>query len=141
MDWIRKFYNDARQMGATLGQKMPDFDTFWKKGYLLFPVSEENRNYVSFADFRADPKAHPLSTESGKIQLFSPKIAGYHYNDCLGHPTYFQPTEGVAAATDEVGQTRGHSLKARATQSRKRESRGSKTLWRGQGAAPLGSLK
>ncbi len=36
MDWIRKFYNDARQMGATLGQKMPDFDTFWKKGYLLF---------------------------------------------------------------------------------------------------------
>lgn len=101
MDWIRKFYNDARQMGATLGQKMPDFDTFWKKGYLLFPVSEENRNYVSFADFRADPKAHPLSTESGKIQLFSPKIAGYHYNDCLGHPTYFQPTEGVAAATKE----------------------------------------
>lgn len=66
MDWIRKFYNDARQMGATLGQKMPDFDTFWKKGYLLFPVSEENRNYVSFADFRADPKAHPLSTESGE---------------------------------------------------------------------------
>ena len=45
--------------------------------------------------------AHPLSTESGKIQLFSPKIAGYHYNDCLGHPTYFQPTEGVAAATKE----------------------------------------
>jgi len=101
MDWIRKFYNDARQMGANLGQKMPDFDTFWKKGYLLFPVTEENRNYVAFADFRADPKAHPLSTESGKIQLFSPKIAGYHYNDCLGHPTYFQPTEGVATATKE----------------------------------------
>ena len=56
---------------------------------------------MAFADFRADPKAHPLSTESGKIQLFSPKIAGYHYNDSLGHPTYFQPTEGVATATKE----------------------------------------
>ena len=34
--------------------------------------------------------------------------------------------------------TRGHSMRASPTQSRERESRGSKTLWRGQGAAPLG---
>lgn len=95
MDWIRKFYDDARKMDKS----MPDFETFWKKGYLLFPVSKENRNYVSFADFRADPAAHPLQTESGKIQLFSPKIAGYHYKDCVGHPAYFEPTEGVAKAT------------------------------------------
>ena len=35
--------------------------------------------------------------------------------------------------------TRGDSMKMRSTESRERESRGSKTLWRGQGAAPLAS--
>ncbi len=33
--------------------------------------------------------------------------------------------------------TRGNSMKMRSTESRERESRGSKTLWQGQGAAPL----
>ena len=49
---------------------------------------------------------------------------------------------GLGAAlggTDVVPvSTRGHSMKMRSTESRERESRGSKTLWRGQGAAPLG---
>ena len=49
---------------------------------------------------------------------------------------------GLGAAlggTDVVSvSTRGHSMKMRSTESRERESRGSKTLWRGQGAAPLG---
>ena len=50
---------------------------------------------------------------------------------------------GLGAAlggTDVVPvSTRGHSMKMRSTESRERESRGSKTLWRGQGAAPFGS--
>ena len=49
---------------------------------------------------------------------------------------------GLGAAlggTDVVPvSTRGHSMKMRSTESRERESRGSKTLWQGQGAAPLG---
>ena len=36
--------------------------------------------------------------------------------------------------------TRGRCMQMRSTQSRERESRGSKTLWRGQGAEPLGFL-
>ena len=49
---------------------------------------------------------------------------------------------GLGAAlggTDVVPvSTRGHSMKMRSTESRERESRGSKILWQGQGAAPLG---
>ena len=49
---------------------------------------------------------------------------------------------GLGAAlggTDVVPvSTRGNSMKMRSTESRKWESRGSKTLWQGQGAAPLG---
>lgn len=33
------------------------------------------------------------------IQLYSPEIAGYGYDDCLGHPAYFEPSEGVNRAT------------------------------------------
>ena len=47
--------------------------------------------------------------------------------------------EAALGGTDVVPvSTRGHSMKMRSTESRERESRGSKTLWRGQGAAPLG---
>lgn len=101
MGWVKKIYEDTKNLGEKLGQKMPDFDTFWKKGYILFDVAPENRNYVAFEDFRKDPVAHKLSTESGKIQLFSPKIQGYGYPDCKGHPTYFVATEGVAKATPD----------------------------------------
>ncbi len=101
MGWVKKIYEDTRKLGAAIGQPMPDFDAFWKKGYQFFDVTEESRNYIAFEDFRRDPEKHRLSTESGKLQLFSPKIAAYGYDDCKGHPTYFVATEGVAKATKE----------------------------------------
>ncbi len=100
-EWIEKLYNQSRDFGAKMGIDLPDFKTFWEKGYVLFDVDQKSRDYVAFADFRADPKAHALSTESGLIQLFSPKVAGYGYPDCKGHAMYFPPKEGVGAATKE----------------------------------------
>ena len=97
--WIKRLYNESKAMGERIGVKLPAFDDFWKKGYVLFDVKEKDRRFVAFEDFRKDPKANPLSTESGLIQLYSPKIAGYGYDDCLGHPAYFEPSEGVNTAT------------------------------------------
>ena len=97
--WIRRLYEDAKAKGDALGVAMPEFEEFWKKGCVLFDVKEKERHFVAFEDFRKDPKTHPLSTESGLIQLYSPKIAGYGYDDCLGHPAYFEPSEGVNTAT------------------------------------------
>ncbi len=102
MGWIRRLYNDAARMGARAGVKMPDFDAFWKKGYVLFDVKPADRQFVAFEKFRQDPKANSLSTESGLIQLFSPRIAGYGYKDCLGHPSFIEPTEGVNTKTAET---------------------------------------
>ena len=97
--WIRRLYEDAKAKGDALGVTMPEFDEFWKKDCVLFDVKEKERHFVAFEDFRKDPKTHPLSTESGLIQLYSPKIADYGYDDCLGHPAYFEPPEGVNTAT------------------------------------------
>ena len=101
MQWIEKIYNDARGMSDVYDITMPDFKTFWEKGFHLYDVPEEARRYVSFAEFRADPQANKLNTESGLIQLYSPKIAGYKYDDCRGHAMYFKPAEGTASATKD----------------------------------------
>ncbi|MEI3354229.1 MAG: hypothetical protein V8R49_04470 [Duodenibacillus massiliensis] len=47
------------------------------------------------------PQANKLNTESGLIQLYSPKIAGYKFDDCRGHAMYFKPAEGTASATKD----------------------------------------
>ena len=60
-------------------------------GYLEIPAAGEE--YVMFGDFRADPDKHKLRTPSGKIELYSEKIAGFGYDDCPPHPTWIEPWE------------------------------------------------
>lgn len=95
MDWIKFIYEQSRKFGAQMGVKLPSFENFWKKGYFLYDVRPQERDYVAFANFRKDPKRNSLGTESGLIQIYSPKIASYGYKSCLGHPSYLEPTEGL----------------------------------------------
>jgi len=53
------------------------------QGVYSLPVPLD-RARVAFADFRADPEAHPLKTQSGKIELYS--IAMYERGDPDGIP-------------------------------------------------------
>lgn len=92
MDWLRHLYERARPSGSN---EMPDFDTFWQAGYLEKPISEAP--FVLFSEFRADPTGHPLRTPSGRIELFSEKIAGFGYADCPGHPTWIAPAEWLGS--------------------------------------------
>ena len=48
--------------------------------------------------FRADPNAHPLSTPSGRIEIFSATIDGFGYDDCLGHAQWMAPGEWLGGA-------------------------------------------
>jgi biotin/methionine sulfoxide reductase len=41
--------------------------------------------------FRADPDGHPLPTPSGKIEIFSAKIASFEEADFPGHPAWLAP--------------------------------------------------
>src|ERR1700681_1642236 len=51
------------------------------------------------ADFRIDPASHALATPSGRIEIFSEKIAGFGYDDCLGHPAWLEPAEWLGSPT------------------------------------------
>jgi biotin/methionine sulfoxide reductase len=89
--WLRHLYDQCRRSAGANALPLPDFDTFWEHGYLEIPaVSEE---YVLFGDFRADPEKHKLKTPSGKIELYSEKIAGFGYDDCPPHPAWLEPWE------------------------------------------------
>ncbi|MEL0020469.1 MAG: molybdopterin guanine dinucleotide-containing S/N-oxide reductase [Rickettsiales bacterium] len=97
--WLRHLYDVARQQAARRRIEMPDFDSFWEKGYAESPAPEEP--YVLFSDFRSDPEKHPRDTPSGKIEIFSETIHGFGYEDCPGHATWMEPSEwlGSEAAT------------------------------------------
>ncbi len=52
-----------------------------------------------FGDFRADPAKHRLATPSGRIELYSDRIAGFGYDDCPPHPSWIEPAEWLGAAS------------------------------------------
>jgi biotin/methionine sulfoxide reductase len=89
--WLRHLYENCRHSAGANAAALPDFDTFWKAGYLEIPAASEE--YVIFGDFRADPDQHRLRTPSGKIELYSEKIAAFGYDDCPPHPTWIEPWE------------------------------------------------
>ncbi len=93
--WLRHLYESARKAAIADGLQWPDFDRFWADGYLEIPAAEA---IVLFEDFRRDPDSNPLVTESGRIEIFSEKIAGFGYDDCHGHPAWFEPAEWLGSA-------------------------------------------
>ena len=56
-------------------------------------LSVHDRPHVMHEDFRRDPEAHRLRTPSGKIEIYSEKIADFALADCPGHPVWLEPFE------------------------------------------------
>jgi biotin/methionine sulfoxide reductase len=52
---------------------------------------------VLFDRFRADPEGRPLSTPSGRIELFSERVAAFGYDDCPGHAVWIEPAEWLGS--------------------------------------------
>jgi len=99
MSWLRHVYEGWRAGMRTNQASIPEFDRFWADGWLEIPQGAED--YVLLADFRADPDKHRLATPSGRVELYSERIAGFGYDDCPPHPSWIEPAEwlgGAAAA-------------------------------------------
>ncbi|MBP2551589.1 biotin/methionine sulfoxide reductase [Neorhizobium galegae] len=89
--WLRRIYAVSRENAAALNVDLPDFDEFWHAG--LLDLSSHTAPVVMLEDFRAAPDQYPLSTPSGRIEIFSETIDGFSLADCPGHPTWFEPPE------------------------------------------------
>ncbi|GAA4332194.1 molybdopterin guanine dinucleotide-containing S/N-oxide reductase [Pigmentiphaga soli] len=94
--WLRHIYAGLAANWRGGGFEVPEFDAFWRAGYLELP--EPAQDFVLFGDFRRDPAAHPLKTPSGRIEIYSERIAGFGYaDDCPPHPAWIPPAEWLGA--------------------------------------------
>ncbi len=67
--WLRHLYQLTREKDPSL----PDFETVRKQG--IVKRRDPNGHYVAYKAFREDPLNNPLSTPSGKIEIYSERLA------------------------------------------------------------------
>ncbi|WP_032092936.1 DMSO/selenate family reductase complex A subunit [Necropsobacter rosorum] len=67
--WLRHLYAQSR---AQLPE-LPDFDQFRQQG--IFKKVDPNGFYIAYQAFRDDPLNNPLQTPSGKIEIYSSRLA------------------------------------------------------------------
>lgn len=92
--WLEYLYRGYQQQHAEL----PDWADFTRTGFaVLDPGQCAAHPADHFARFVADPARHPLSTESGRIQIASARLAGFGYADLPGHPCWLPPEEYLGA--------------------------------------------
>ena len=96
MQWIRLLYERTREdSGRRFDHPLPAFDAFWAEGAARVPT----KGNVTWLDaFRADPAAHPLATESGRIVLWSQALADLKLADCPPHAAWMEPAEWLGSA-------------------------------------------
>jgi len=95
MEWLRHLYEVAHQQATRRDILRPDFETFWQAGYVADPVP---RDYDYLSEFRTDPQERALDTPSGRIEIFSERIASFGYDDCPGPPVWIEPAEWLGKA-------------------------------------------
>ncbi|HSV78334.1 MAG TPA: molybdopterin-dependent oxidoreductase [Ramlibacter sp.] len=101
MAWIQHLYEVSSADAARLGHPLPDFEAFWRRGFVDVPV-QENVTYLEA--YRRDPAAVPLDTETGRILLWSESLERLDLRDCAAHPAWLEPAEWLGApGADERG--------------------------------------
>lgn len=98
-DWLHEIWETTRDRAAEAGVVLPDWQTFIAGDVIAVP--DPSPDQVFLAQYRSDPVEAALPTPSGKIELYSETIAGFHLNDCKGHPVWFPPRDSVADARSD----------------------------------------
>ena len=55
MEWIRQFYDASKKKADASKIKMPEFEEFWKKGFVKFEIPKHAYEYVAMEEFRKNP--------------------------------------------------------------------------------------
>jgi len=95
-DWLRWMWDRAVTHGAAIGIDLPDFDTFRATGWVDLPTTEHSAD--AFADFVADPDAHPLATPSGRFEMASDVIGAMNAAGAGETPGWTEPAEWLGDA-------------------------------------------
>jgi len=82
-EWLQEF--------LTASPGLPDYQTWKKKG--IFETGHE-RSWIAFQKQIEDPDHHPFPTPSGKIEIYSQKLADMNNPLIPPIPQYIEPWEG-----------------------------------------------
>jgi biotin/methionine sulfoxide reductase len=96
LDWI---YNTTRENALKRSIDIPDYQTFKSCGW--FKPTDPTTPVVMLKAFRDDPEANALPTVTGKIEIYSPTVASFGYDDCPGHATWIEPLEWLGGDISE----------------------------------------
>ena len=95
-DWQKWIYQETSVKSKSLKNiDFPSYQEFRKIGWFKVPPPKENT--IMLKDFREDPIKFPLSTPSGKIEIYSKTVDSFNYDDCPGHPTWLEPCEWLGS--------------------------------------------
>lgn len=92
MDIIRDSYSKSS------ASEYVSFEEFWETGVARVPQPPEEADWVRHGAFRTDPVANPLSTPSGKVEIYSQNIADMNIADCPPMPKWLEPEEYLGKA-------------------------------------------
>lgn len=95
--WLEWLYETTRQNSADKGIFLPEYAEMQRLEWFL--PEPPKQPVVMLQDFRNDPLKYPLSTATGLIEIYSPTIAGFGYDDCPGHPVWLEPVEWLGGDT------------------------------------------
>ena len=86
--WLEKMWTETTDRAREHGLVLPEFEEFWNGDGYHAPVSVLAEERFALERFRTDLVANPLKTPSGKVEIFSEKIAAFALDDCPGHPVW-----------------------------------------------------
>lgn len=98
-EWLRRMFDEFRSTMASRVE-LPQFDEFWEGDVVDFGQHPEP--IVLLSSFRESPEDNPLSTPSGRIELFSEVISSYRIAKCPGHASWIEPEEWLGSATAQI---------------------------------------
>ena len=93
--WLKSIWDEARIKAKDEGFSLPEFDKFWKNGFQ--EVLSPKKHTILLEQFRKDPEKNPISTPSGKIEIFSETVDSFNYEDCPGHPAWLEQEEWLGS--------------------------------------------
>ena len=95
-DWLQALYTELVENASVAGVQLPEFDAFWQGEQLSLLDQVPNRVF-RLEKFYQDPESNELATPSGKIEIYSATIDSFNYDDCAGHPRWYDKEESLSA--------------------------------------------
>jgi len=94
-EWLRHLWDQAQQRAGEAGFELPSLEEL--RAHETASLPDPEREPVLLGAFRANPEANPLTTPSGRIAIFSERIASFCYDGNPGHPVWREPYEWLGS--------------------------------------------